>query len=508
MSEKRRGLGRGIGALIPSAPAEPAAAAEAAVAATEGATITVARPVDVFFPSSGSASSAEEAPPDGDGSDEATAERASSRSAARSLMEPGKKRTKTRPTARSSSAKSTDKPASKTAARSASKPATDSGATPTAKPGAKATARSAARPAASTGRPTTEAPESVEPPEVASGESASRPAEAESTAGPDIHLVRSAAADDRPTQAATQAEDEAPRSHATTPTAGDSGEGLVPVPGASYADLPVDQIVPNQRQPRQVFDEEELEELAASIREVGVLQPVVVRPMPEPDENGAGYELIMGERRWRASKLAGNDTVPAIVRETSESDLLRDALLENLHRSNLNPLEEAAAYHQLLEDFGCTHDELATRIARSRPQISNTLRLIKLPPLVQRRVAAGVLSAGHARALLGLSDGAAMERLAQKIVAEGLSVRATEEIVALGDEPVEPEMRRRPRTNAHTEDLNRLATRLSDRLDTRVKVNLGQRKGRIAVEFASVEDLNRILDVLAPGEEHITPDVG
>jgi ParB family chromosome partitioning protein len=281
--------------------------------------------------------------------------------------------------------------------------------------------------------------------------------------------------------------------------------GLLPVPGASFAEIPVDHIVPNTRQPRQVFDEEELDELAASIREVGVLQPVVVRPLPGAGADGAQFELIMGERRWRASQQAGNDTIPAIIRETGDGDLLRDALLENLHRANLNPLEEAAAYQQLLEDFGCTHDELATRIVRSRPQISNTLRLLKLPPLVQRRVAAGVLSAGHARALLGLSDGAAMERLAQKIVAEGLSVRATEEIVALGDEPVAPEMRRRPRAGAHAEDLNRLATRLADRLDTRVKVNLGQRKGRIAIEFASVEDLNRILDVLAPGEDHIAP---
>jgi len=285
--------------------------------------------------------------------------------------------------------------------------------------------------------------------------------------------------------------------------AGAHDDGLVPVPGASFAELPLDSIVPNTRQPRQVFDEEELDELAASIREVGVLQPVVVRPLQGATEDGPQYELIMGERRWRASRLAGNDTVPAVIRETGDGQLLRDALLENLHRADLNPLEEAAAYQQLLEDFGCTHDELASRIARSRPQISNTLRLMKLPPLVQRRVAAGVLSAGHARALLGLSDGAAMERLAQKIVAEGLSVRATEEIVALGDEPVAPEMRRRPRPTAHAEDLNRLATRLADRLDTRVKVNLGQRKGRIAIEFASVEDLNRILDVLAPGEDHI-----
>ncbi len=284
----------------------------------------------------------------------------------------------------------------------------------------------------------------------------------------------------------------------------------MPVPGASFAELPINMIVPNTRQPRQVFDEEELDELAASIREVGVLQPVVVRPLTAPIEDSpdARYELIMGERRWRASAQAGNDTVPAIIRETSDGDLLRDALLENLHRANLNPLEEAAAYQQLLEDFGCTHDELASRIARSRPQISNTLRLLKLPPLVQRRVAAGVLSAGHARALLGLSDGAAMERLAQRIVAESLSVRATEEIVALGDEPVAPEMRRRPRAGSHSEVLNSVASRLADRFDTRVKVNLGQRKGRIAIEFASMEDLNRILDVLAPEEAGLLHEPG
>src|SRR5690554_601208 len=212
-----------------------------------------------------------------------------------------------------------------------------------------------------------------------------------------------------------------------------SATDLLPVPGAHFAEIPVDQIAPNAKQPRTVFDEEALAELTSSIKEIGVLQPVVVRPSTEAD--GPAYELIMGERRWRASQAAGLSTVPAIVRETDDSDLLRDALLENLHRSDLNPLEEAAAYQQLLDDFGCTHDELAQRIHRSRPQITNTLRLLRLPPLVQRRVAAGVLSAGHARALLGLPDAAAMERLAQRIVAEGLSVRATEEIVALGGEP-------------------------------------------------------------------------
>ncbi|MBN8882970.1 MAG: ParB/RepB/Spo0J family partition protein [Salana multivorans] len=269
---------------------------------------------------------------------------------------------------------------------------------------------------------------------------------------------------------------------------------LVAVP-ARYEEVPLDTVVPNPNQPRTVFDEDDLAELAASIREVGVLQPIVVRPV------GETYEIVMGERRWRASQLAGQATVPAIIRETADTDLLRDALLENLHRAQLNPLEEASAYQQLLDDFGCTHEELATRIARSRPQISNTLRLLRLPAGVQRRVAAGVLSAGHARALLGLSDQASMERLAQRIVAEGLSVRATEEIVALGDdEPLRPELRRRRRTGENDAAMQDLGRRLSDRWDTQVKVALGQRKGRIQIDFANLEDLDRILDALAPGE--------
>lgn len=282
------------------------------------------------------------------------------------------------------------------------------------------------------------------------------------------------------------------------PSASENREELRPVPGATFAEISVTAVHRNAKQPRQVFDDDELNELASSIREVGVLQPVVVRPSGTDADGETTYELIMGERRWRASRIAGNTNVPAIIRNTAEQDMLRDALLENLHRAQLNPLEEAAAYQQLLDDFGCTHDELAVRIARSRPQISNTLRLLKLPPLVQRRVAAGVLSAGHARALLGLNDGAAMERLAQRIVAEGLSVRATEEIVTLGDDPIQPELRRRPRAGAHAAALNDLASRLSDDLDTKVKVNLGQRKGHVTIEFASVQDLNRILGVLAP----------
>jgi len=271
-----------------------------------------------------------------------------------------------------------------------------------------------------------------------------------------------------------------------------AAHGLLPVPGARFAELPVGSIRPNARQPRTAFDEDAMAELVESVREIGVLQPIVVRPMPAAD--GTEYELIMGERRWRATQAAGLATVPAIVRDTDDADLLRDALLENLHRADLNPLEEAAAYRQLLDDFGCTHDELAARIGRSRPQISNTLRLLKLPPLVQRRVAAGVLSAGHARALLGLADGASMERLAQRIVAEGLSVRSVEEIVTLGGDDAPRARKLRP--GARHPQLDDLASRLSDRLDTRVRISLGQRKGKLTVEFASVEDLNRILDKL------------
>ncbi|RXR21735.1 ParB/RepB/Spo0J family partition protein [Oerskovia turbata] len=280
-----------------------------------------------------------------------------------------------------------------------------------------------------------------------------------------------------------------------TPDSEQASTDLVPVPGATFAELPVELIRANSRQPRTVFDEGELDELVGSIKEIGVLQPVVVRRDPE---NPEGYELIMGERRWRATQAAGLDVIPAIIRETDDADLLRDALLENLHRSALNPLEEAAAYRQLLDDFGCTHEELGARISRSRSQISNMLRLLRLPPLVQRRVAAGVLSAGHARALLGLTDGAEIERLAQRIVSEGLSVRATEEIVALGGLDAKRPVERAPRPGQRSAAIDELASRLSDRFETRVKVDLGKNKGRLTVEFASVEDLNRILDLMAP----------
>lgn len=268
---------------------------------------------------------------------------------------------------------------------------------------------------------------------------------------------------------------------------------LVPVPGATFAHIDPYSVVPNPRQPRTVFEEDALAELVGSIREIGVLQPIVVRTNPAGD----GFELIMGERRLRASKEAGLTEIPAIVRETEDVDLLRDALVENLHRSQLNPLEEAAAYRQLLDDFDITHEQLAERISRSRPQISNTLRLLKLPPPVQRRVAAGVLSAGHARALLGLESPAAMDQLATRIVAEGLSVRATEEAVTLGVE-VKPTKAGTVRSGGRTAALDDLSARLGDHFDTRVKVQLGRAHGKITIDFATVEDLNRIVAMLDP----------
>jgi ParB family transcriptional regulator, chromosome partitioning protein len=266
----------------------------------------------------------------------------------------------------------------------------------------------------------------------------------------------------------------------------------VAIEGAYLEEVPVESVSPNPRQPRQVFDDDALGELADSIRAVGLLQPVVVR-MVAPGR----YELIMGERRWRACRLAGVDVIPAIVRETSDDDLLRDALIENLHREQLNPLEEAAAYQQLLDDFSATHEELAKRVGRSRPHISNTIRLLNLPPAVQKRVAAGVLSAGHARALLGVDDPVAQEELAHRVVAEGLSVRAVEEIVALGARPAK--VTRAPAGKAPVAPgLKDLADRLSDVFETRVKVELGQRKGKIVVEFASLDDLERIVRSMSP----------
>ena len=436
MSEKRRGLGRGLGALIPPAPPARAGAD---------------RPVDVFFP----------------GREEETEN--SPTGAAQ---------------ARGADTDATD------AAQAGTVGADTTGTSP-------AGGESARETSASPSNATAGAPAPVSPFSPGStGVGGSNGSSATPSAGGPQGAAGASGADDasRATGAATS--DRTGNVDAGAPAA----DGLVPVPGAYFAELPTEAISPNPRQPRQVFDEEELAELVQSVKEIGVLQPVVVRPSGERDGRPT-FELIMGERRWRATRDAGLERIPAIVRETSDDDLLRDALLEHLHRSQLNPLEEAAAYQQLLEDFGCTHEELASRIGRSRPQISNTIRLLRLPPVVQRRLSAGVLSAGHARALLGLENAEAMDKLAQRIVNEGMSVRATEEAVAVTDgDPAASTPRRRPRPGGHHGELDELATRLADRLDTRVSISLGRSKGKLSVEFASVEDLNRILEILAPEE--------
>ena len=457
MAQKKRGLGRGLQALIPEAQTE----------------IPSRRPTDVFFPESRSpARSKTTADEASDAASRHAAEIAST------LLAPSK-RTRGR---RSSPPATATKPSA-----AAAKPKSGR-----ARSGSESTGRSEGT---RTGRRRSRVSRETlmaEAPELALIGLGDRP-------------------EDQTTPSADRSESRGALEDGTAGTAGARGggkkkgssddAGLVPVPGATFAELPVEIIVPNPRQPRQVFDEDDITELAASIKEVGLLQPIVVRRVDDEEGRAESYELVMGERRLRAAKEAGLKTIPAVVRYTEDQDLLRDALLENLHRVQLNPLEEAAAYQQLLDDFSCTHAELSKRIARSRSQISNTLRLMKLPPLVQRRLAAGVLSAGHARALLGLPDAAAMERLAQRIVAEGLSVRVTEELVALHDEPQAQDVPRRTagsRTR-RSAPLPALSTRLSDAFDTRVKVTRGSKKGRITIEFAGDEDLARIVETLIPG---------
>ena len=277
------------------------------------------------------------------------------------------------------------------------------------------------------------------------------------------------------------------------PSGTGSNPGLLAVPGARLANLSPHQIVPNPQQPRHDFRAEELAELVVSIREIGVLQPIVVRPLPDSGGGEPQYELVMGERRLRATKQLGLPTIPAIIKNTADEDMLRDALLENLHRANLNALEEASAYQQLLADFGITQDQLATRIGRSRPQITNTIRLLKLPTSVQKKVAAGVLSAGHARAVLSAGDEGAMERLADKIVNEDLSVRAAE--VAAGQVSTKPQ-KSKPTAGKKQHHLDEIAESLADRLNTRVRITLGASKGTVSIDFATVGDLNRILGEL------------
>jgi ParB family chromosome partitioning protein len=344
-----------------------------------------------------------------------------------------------------------------------------------------------------------------EPSEPAEGSAESVASEAEPNSAEEDQTVKAPSAEKKAevnsSQGSSPIEGASSVSRETEEPGDDSSDEnqLVAVPGAHFGEIGVDEIHPNRKQPRQEFDEDEMQELVHSIREIGVLQPIVVRRSREEGETK--YELVMGERRWRASQRAEMSTIPAIVRDTQDVDLLRDALLENLHRSQLNPLEEAAAYQQLLHEFGTTQEELARRIGRSRPQISNTIRLLRLPALVQRRVAAGILSAGHARALLVLEDPAAIERLAQRIVAEGLSVRAVEEIAQSGEVPKKEKTRKATPSNRHHERLDYIADAFADKLDTSVKINLGARKGKMTIEFASVDDLNRIISVLDPGIE-------
>ena len=277
------------------------------------------------------------------------------------------------------------------------------------------------------------------------------------------------------------------------PTTSADKQGLISVPGARLANLNPADIVPNAVQPRTEFRDEELAELVVSIREIGVLQPIVVRPLAGAAEGGPQYELIMGERRLRATKQLGLTSIPAVIKNTADEDMLRDALLENLHRANLNPLEEASAYQQLLQDFGITQEQLGDRIGRSRPQITNTLRLLRLPESIQRQVASGVLSAGHARAILSVVEPEAMQRLAAKIVNEELSVRAAEAAAAQGTAKAKAP---KPAAGRRQGQLDEIADGLADRLNTRVRVNLGASKGTIVIDFATVGDLNRILGEL------------
>ena len=299
---------------------------------------------------------------------------------------------------------------------------------------------------------------------------------------------------DDPTAAAGEASAESPTDNNSSGSPAEATTSTPPPPitdGPRYEEVPIELIRPNPRNPRTVFDEDALSELEHSLREFGLLQPIVVREVKD------GYELVMGERRWRAAQRAGLTTISSIIRKTEDADLLRDALLENIHRANLNPLEEAAAYQQLLQEFDVTQEELATRIGRSRPVISNTIRLLRLPVAVQRRVAAGVLSAGHARALLSLETADEQEELATRVVAEGLSVRGTEEAVVLMAGRTAKPKRAAPKKLVMP-SLAKLAATLSDTFDTRVRVELGKQKGRIIVEFATVDDLERIVGIMAP----------
>lgn len=475
-TKKRTGLGRGIGALIPTS--------------DRGAS----RPSDVFFDSetpaypttastrTNAASKVAEA------ANDATESASSTTTAAESASAEPKRRTPATRPARSKTATATPA-ATKTTTAKAPAAKTRSSATTAAK-------TRAASPAKAAAETTSDAVEG----------SASKNIDSASMVEDTAELAASTApADD--TAAAVDSAGTADDNNTDDNNTDDNPDGLVEIPGATLRALDPSRIVPNAHQPRTEFDENALQELIISVREFGVLQPIVVRPIPDdhPLRDEADFELIMGERRLRATKAAGLTSIPAVIRNTEDDVMLRDALLENLHRSQLNPLEEASAYQQLLNDFGITQEVLAERIGRSRPQISNTLRLLRLPLEVQRRVAAGVLSAGHARAILSAGEPAAMQQLADKIVNEDLSVRSAEAAAAKSSSAkadTQAPIHKEPRSGL-TGYLDEIGEQLGDRLNTRVKVTLRRTKGQIVVDFASIADLNRILEELgesAPGK--------
>lgn len=448
-AKKRTGLGRGISSLIPTAP------------------VAEDRPVDVFFGQGG----ADSAGADARGSVERD-EQADSPQAPRNPR--GQRVTDTRDSgeADDSSGENSSAPSSN----------------------ARSTAARSRRTNAEVDPPTGD-DSATDPAEEASE------ADEASAAARKQKPKRNARTPQAPSVSAERDEDELgqadadPAEDETSIVTPPDDEGLLPVPGARLAHIDPMRIAPNLRQPRTEFDQEALDELIISVREFGVLQPVVVRPIPadHPSADRADYELIMGERRLRASRAAELESIPAVIRDTPDNDMLRDALLENLHRSNLNPLEEASAYQQLLDDFGITQEELATRIGRSRSQISNTIRLLRLPVEVQRRVAAGVLSAGHARAVLSVGEPAAMTQLADKIVNEDLSVRAAEEAASRHGSRRPTSQGTAQPTGGLTGYLNDVGEQLGDKLNTRVRVSLRKTKGQIVIDFASINDLNRIL---------------
>ncbi|MDO5644713.1 MAG: ParB/RepB/Spo0J family partition protein [Dermabacter sp.] len=470
MAKKRGGLGRGIGALIPSATPEDATtptAEDAGAAAPEAPVTGEDAPTDApdAAPSAASAAPRAEAADDApSASPDAPASVGASASA--SSDAPATSSAGARPVDMFFSGDSAS--SSGSAASRASRDLADGWARDAqSKRRSTAAKKRAARPAPAAAEPAV--PVAAQPAQVTAESPTATPASSPASAPSDVPA-------------------DVPEAAATTP-------GLLPVPGAQFAEIPISEIRENPRNPRTVFDDDELNELAYSLREVGVLQPIVVRPV-KAGEGGESFELVMGERRWRAAAVAGLSSIPAIVRSTTDDDLLRDALLENLHRSQLNPLEEAAAYGQLLEDFGCTQDELAERIGRSRPQISNTLRLLRLPPLVQRRLASGALSAGHARALVGLDDTQLQEELAQRIVAEGLSVRAVERLIAAGAAAGADARGAAPRRSTYNPRVVSLTSQLSTRFEAPVRIDVGKRKGKITLEFTNLTDLERLVERL------------